>query len=65
MRVRYDQEADSMTIVFREARIRESDELRPGVIVDFGYDGAPVRIEILDASAVVENTREIQFAVGE
>lgn len=65
MRVTFDQETDSMTITFREVRIRESDELRPGVIVDFGYDGGPVRIEILQASKVVENTREIQFAVGD
>ena len=64
MKVTYDQETDSMTITFREARIRESDELRPGMIVDFGYDGGPVRIEILQASQVVENAREIQFAVG-
>ena len=65
MKVTYDRETDTMTITFREARIRESDELRPGVIVDFGYEGTPVRIEVLQASRVIENTREIQFAVGE
>lgn len=64
MKVAYDQETDSMTITFRDCRIQESDELRPGVIVDFGQDGALVRMEILQASQVVENTREIQFAVG-
>ena len=65
MKVRYDQETDSMTITFRDCRIQESDELRPGVIVDFGNDGALVRMEILQASKVVQNTREIQFAIGE
>jgi hypothetical protein len=39
--------------------------VRPGVIVDFGYDGGVVRFEIMQASKVVKNAREIQFAVGE
>lgn len=65
MRVTYDQETDTMTITLREERIKESDEVRPGVIADFGYDGGVVRFEILDASKVVQNTREMQFALGE
>jgi uncharacterized protein YuzE len=65
MKVRYDEETDTLTITFREARIRESDEVRPGTIMDFGYDGGVVGIEILSASKFVEKTREIQFAVGE
>lgn len=65
MKVTYDQETDTMTITLREERIKESDEVRPGLIADFGYDGGIVRFEILDASKVVQNTREMQFAVGE
>jgi len=65
MKVTYDQETDTMTISLRDERIKESDEIRPGVIADFGYDGGIVRFEILDASKVVENTREVQFAFGE
>ena len=65
MKVTYDRETDTMTITLREERIKESDEVRPGVIADFGYDGGIVRFEILDASKVVQNTREMQFAVGE
>jgi uncharacterized protein YuzE len=65
MKVTYDRETDTMTITLREERISESDEVRPGVIADFGYDGGIVRFEILDASKVVQNTREMQFAVGE
>ena len=64
MKVTYDQESDTMTITLREERIRESDEVRPGVIADFGYDGGIVRFEILDASKVVQNTREMQFTLG-
>jgi uncharacterized protein YuzE len=65
MKIRYDPETDSLIITFREERIKESDEVRPGVIVDFGYDGGIVRFEILQASKVVQNAREIQFAIGQ
>ena len=65
MKITFDPETDSMTITLRDERIKESDEVRPGVIADFGYDNGIVRVEILKASRVVSNTREIQFAVGE
>lgn len=65
MKIHYDEETDTLTIAFRDARVRESDEVRPGTIVDFGYDGGVVGIEILSASKFVEKTREIQFAIGE
>jgi uncharacterized protein YuzE len=65
MKITYDPETDSMTITLRDERIKESDEIRPGVIADFGYDDGIVRVEILKASKVIANTREIQFAVGE
>jgi uncharacterized protein YuzE len=65
MKVVYDRQTDSLTITFREAKIKESDEVRPGVIADFGDDGSVVRFEIMQASKVVENAREIQFAISE
>lgn len=64
MKIEYDAETDSMTITLRDERIKESDEIRPGVIADFAYDGGIVRLEILEASKVVQQTREIQFAVS-
>ena len=64
MNIEYDRETDSLTIHLREAKIKESDELKPGVVVDFGYDGGGVSIAILHASRVVEKTREIRFAVA-
>ena len=65
MKVIYDAETDSLTITLRDDGIKESDEVRPGVIADFGHDGKIVRFEILEASKVVQNAREMQFAVGE
>ncbi len=65
MKIQYDEETDTLTITFRDVRVRESDDIGSGTIVDFGYDGGVVGIEILSASKFVDRTREIQFAVGE
>jgi uncharacterized protein YuzE len=59
VRIEYDKETDSLTITLREARIRESDEVRPGVIADFGYDGGVVGFEVLGASKVAGQIREV------
>jgi uncharacterized protein YuzE len=64
MKIQYDPETDALTITLRPAQISESDELRPGLIADFDKDGGIVRLEILDASRLVERANEIQFAVG-
>ena len=64
MKATYDRETEILTIVLREAKIRESDEVRPGVIADFGYDGGVVRFEVLEASKQVEHADEMQFAVA-
>ena len=64
MKVHYDPDTDTLTIRLREERIKESDEVRPGIVVDYGYDGGVVRFEVLRASHVVENAREMQFGVG-
>ena len=65
MKIQYDRETDTLTIALRDVRVRESDEVRPGVIADFGFDGGVVGFEILQASKVVEQTREMQFAVAD
>jgi uncharacterized protein YuzE len=65
MKAEYDKETDTLTITLRDVRVKESDEIRPGVIADFGYDGGVVGFEILRASEVVEQTQEMQFAVAE
>jgi len=64
VKVVYDKQADTLVITLRDQKIRESDEVRPGVIADFGYDGGIVRFEVLRASQVVEKTTEMQFAVA-
>ncbi len=65
MKIVYDRETDTLTITLRDARIRESDEVRPGVIADFGYDGEIVRFEILSASKVVTQPKAVAFELQE
>jgi len=64
MKAEYDRETDTLTITLRDARVKESDEVRPGVIADFGYDGGVISFEILQASKLVEHAEEMQFAVA-
>ena len=62
MKVTYDRETDTLVITLRDAPVRESDEVRPGVIADFGEDGGVVRFEVRRASQVVEDAERAQFA---
>lgn len=50
MRVIYDSDTDTLSIILLEDRISESDEVRDGIIIDYGKDGRIVSMEILDAS---------------
>ena len=62
MKVTCDRQTDTLTIALRDGRIRESDEVRPGFIANFGDDGGIVRFEIPEACKAVGDTREMQFA---
>ena len=48
MRVRTDKAADALYIRLQESAIVESEEVSPGVILDFDGDGRVVGIEILN-----------------
>ena len=64
MKITYDPEVDVMRIVFSSTPIEESDEEKPGVILDFDKDGNVVGMEILDASRRMENPRTVEYAVA-
>ena len=50
MQLRYYQDTDTLYIAFLEVTSVESDEVSPGVVVDFDGAGNAVGIEIEDAS---------------
>ena len=64
MKITYDPEVDILQIVFGTAPVEESDEDKPGVILDYDKDGNVVAIEILDASTRMENPRSVEYAVA-
>ena len=64
MKVTYDPEVDVLRILFSSAAIGESDEDKPGVIMDYDIDGNVVGIEIPDASKRMENPRSVEYAIA-
>lgn len=63
MKVRYDSETDTLTIIFADSPVVESDEDKPGTILDYDASGNLVSIEILDASRRVGLPTQIEYQV--
>jgi uncharacterized protein YuzE len=51
MRIRIDKESDALYFRLDETRIVESEEVRPGVILDFDENNRVVGVEFLNISA--------------
>lgn len=63
MKVTYDPEVDVLRIVLLDAPVEESDEDKPGVILDYDQQGNLVGLEVLNASKRVANPRSVEYAV--
>ena len=50
MRVRFDQEADALHVRIDESPVFESEEIRPGVIIDLDQRGEVIGLEMLRVS---------------
>jgi len=61
MKITYDQTADTLTIIFAETPVAESDEDKPGTILDYDDKGNLVSLEILDASRRVNVPSKIEY----
>ena len=59
MKVEYDQQADAMYIRLRTGKVIESEEVRPGIVLDFDAQGQVLGIEMLDVSQRTDNPREL------
>ena len=64
MKVKYDKLVDVLYIVFSDEKIIESDEDKPGIIIDYDKNGAIVGIEVLDASKHIENPAKVEYEVA-
>ncbi|NCC34752.1 MAG: DUF2283 domain-containing protein [Chloroflexia bacterium] len=63
MKVTYDAEVDVLRLIFSSTPIEESDEEKPGLILDYDQAGNIVGIEILDASKRTDNPFTVEYAV--
>jgi uncharacterized protein YuzE len=62
MKIAYDRETDSLSVILKEGvAVAESDEDKPGVILDYDEHGDLLAIEILDASRRVTDARKIEY----
>jgi uncharacterized protein YuzE len=66
MKATYDARTDTLSIVLKaDVEVAESDEDKPGVILDYDAEGNLISLEILDASKRVGETRRIEFELME
>jgi YD repeat-containing protein len=64
MKVIYDKETDTLSIILRPGKVAESDEPREGLILDYDKSGRLVAIELLDASEQVKGPQSVEFALA-
>ena len=65
MKVSYDEKIDTLSVILKEhAPVAESDEDKPGVILDYDNAGNLVGLEILDASRRVAEPSSIEYQVA-
>ena len=66
MKVMYDSHTDTLSVVLKDnVVVHESDEDKPGDILDYDKDGNLISLEILDASKRVTDTRKVDFQLAE
>lgn len=63
MKLIYDPETDTLTLILREMTIEESDEIREGLIIDYGKDNKIVSIEMLDVSDTISEPQTFMYEV--
>jgi uncharacterized protein YuzE len=65
MKATYDPKSDTLSLELKSGPVAESDEDKPGVILDYDEHGDLIGIEVLDASKRVAEARTMQFQVVE
>ncbi len=66
MKISYDLRTDTLTVTLMDdVPVAESDEDKPGIILDYDREGNLVSLEVLAASKRVTETRKIDFQLVE
>jgi uncharacterized protein YuzE len=63
MKIIYDKQTDTLTVIFADTTVAESDEDKPGVILDYDASGNLISLEILDTSQRVGLPTQIEYQV--
>ena len=61
MKLKLDEETDTLYLRLDESAIVESEEVQPGVVLDFNSDNRVVGIEMLNISKRVEREKLLDF----
>lgn len=66
MRVQFDEKADAIYLQFGESEVVESEEVHPGIILDFNRQDEVVGIEILRVKNRIPlaSLKQMQFEVA-
>ena len=66
MRMRYDEKADALYLRLDDSAIIESEEVQPGIVLDFNSEKQVVGIEVLDLKRRVPKAdlTQLQFEVA-
>lgn len=66
MKISYDPKTDTLAIILLEdSKIAESDEDKPGIILDYDHQGNLVSLEVLDASKRLGKINRMEFELLE
>jgi uncharacterized protein YuzE len=64
VKVIYDKDTDTLSIILRPGEVAESEEPRPGLILDYDKAGRLLSLELLDASEQVKAPQTVEFALA-
>jgi uncharacterized protein YuzE len=62
MRIEYDPEVDALYVRLTENKIIESEQVQPGIILDFDEAGKVVSVEVLSVSKREKSPEPIKIA---
>lgn len=66
MKLHFDEKADAIYLRLDESAIIESEEIRPGIVLDFNEENQVVGIEVLNVKGRIPlaNLKQMQFEVA-
>ncbi|MEI6455102.1 MAG: DUF2283 domain-containing protein [bacterium] len=64
MKVKYDKEVDVLYISFSDNPVVESEEDKPGVILDYDEKGSITGIEVLNASKQIQQPQKFEYEIA-